>query len=358
MSAETDRELRDPPGADGRRAPPTPAAASRGGGRLARLAAIPPTFFAIAFGLGGLGATWRAAEPMLDVPGAVADALYLLAAAVWAVLVVGVVVRLVRTPRAIAAQLRDPVVSPFMALPAIVALVLAAGLYPHAATPARVVALVALAVVIALGGWLTGQWIAGTVDMARMHPGYFLPTVAGGFVGANTAAVMGYRTIAWLSFGIGVICWMQLGSTILNRLFMGPPLVAALVPTLAIEVAPPAVGGNAYFALHQGGDDLVLYVLAGFCVLSIIVQVRLLPLFLALRFAPTFWSFTFSYTAVATFALHWIAHGHPGQDRLLAWITLAGMTLFVAAIATWSVRAVAAGRFFPALPAAPAPEGA
>ncbi|HEV7750612.1 MAG TPA: hypothetical protein VGO71_03675 [Baekduia sp.] len=312
-----------------------------------RLAALPSNFFAIPFGLGGLAVSWRAAEPILALPHGVADGLFLLASVAWGVLVFGLVARLLDSPSTVGAELRDPVLSPFTALPGLVLLVLAAGLLPHAAGPAKVTALIAVAIVIALGGWLTGQWIAGELDTARLHPAYFLPTVAGGFLGANVAALAGHRTIAWLCFGIGTISWMQIGSTILNRLFLGPPLAAALVPTLAIEVAPPAVAGNAYFALHHGPDDVVTYALAGFCVLMVLVQVRLLPLYRAAPFAATFWSFTFSYTAVATYALNWIGHGHPGHERLLAWVTLVAITALVAAIAACSLRAVAAGRFFP-----------
>lgn len=39
-----------------------------------------------------------------------------------------------------------------------------------------------------MGGVLTGQWIAAGVDHDSIHPGYFLPTVAGGLVGANAAS--------------------------------------------------------------------------------------------------------------------------------------------------------------------------
>lgn len=48
-----------------------------------RLAAIPSNFLTIAFGIAGLALAWRAAAPVLEVPGAVADALFVLAAAVW-----------------------------------------------------------------------------------------------------------------------------------------------------------------------------------------------------------------------------------------------------------------------------------
>jgi tellurite resistance protein len=34
-----------------------------------------------------------------------------------------------------------------------------------------------------------------------------------------------------MSFGIGMVCWLVLGSVVLNRLFFRPNLPAALVPT-------------------------------------------------------------------------------------------------------------------------------
>ena len=315
--------------------------------RLARLAALGPAFFAVPFGLSGLAAGWSVAERPLGVPAAVADVLLVLSAMLWSVLLVGLLLRLKRVPRAVAAQLRDPVIGPFMALPGIVALELAAGLLPHAAVPAKGFGLAALLVVVLLAGWLTGQWIAGEVEMAQLHPGYFLPAVAGGFVGAGVAAAMGYRTIAWLCFGIGALSWLLVGSTILNRLFLGPRLPDALLPTLAIQVAPPAVGGNAYFAVHSGPDDALTYMLAGYCLLMVVVQLRLIPLYRRLAFAASFWAFTFSYCAVGTYTLQWIVHAHPAHARLLAWPVLVTISGLVILVALRSALAIRSGTFFP-----------
>jgi tellurite resistance protein len=55
-----------------------------------------------------------------------------------------------------------------------------------------------------------------------VHPGYFLPTAAGGLIGANAAAQVHLHALAQASFGIGVLSWAVLGSVILNRLFAGP----------------------------------------------------------------------------------------------------------------------------------------
>ena len=173
-------------------------------------------------------------------------ALHVLAAALWLVLAGAY---LAQGPRIVLADLRDPVLSPFVSSSALTAVLLAAALAQDAPAAGRVLVIVFLAVTIAIGGWLTGQWMTGGIDPDSVHPGYFLPTAAGGLIGANAAAQVHLHALAEASFGIGVICWIMLGSVILNRLFTRPALPSALVPTMAIELGIPAVAGLAYFAV-------------------------------------------------------------------------------------------------------------
>jgi tellurite resistance protein len=189
---------------------------------------VPPNFFGIAFGLAGLAEAWRAAAPVLGTPAAVAYGFSALAAAAWLLLTVLYLAQ------------GDPVLAPFVSLAAITPMILATTLDTVAFTAGRVLTLIFLAVTYAYGGWLTGDWIAGKVPQEAAHPGYFLPTVAGALVGAGAAAIFRMHTLAEASFGVGVICWLLLGSTVLNRLFFKRALPPALVPTLAIELAPPA----------------------------------------------------------------------------------------------------------------------
>jgi tellurite resistance protein len=49
---------------------------------------IPPNLFAVGFGLAGLGGTWQAATRALGMPRAVANAIDIVAAVVWAVVTV------------------------------------------------------------------------------------------------------------------------------------------------------------------------------------------------------------------------------------------------------------------------------
>jgi tellurite resistance protein len=151
-----------------------------------------------------------------------------------------------------------------------------------------------------------------------------------------------------MSFGVGIISWVVLGSITLNRLFFQSGLPAGLVPTLAIEMAPPVVAGSAYFTLTGGRIDLLAYVLAGYAVLMVLVQVRLAPLYWRTPFAPSFWAFTFSYAAVASDAMCWIEFKHTTGGPILGFVLLAAITLLIGGIASRSLIAIRQGTFLPA----------
>jgi tellurite resistance protein len=122
---------------------------------------------------------------MLGTPPAVLDAIDALTAVV--LLVLGGLYAL-QGPRQVLADLRDPVQAPFVPVPALTAMILAAALARYSFAAGRVLVIIFLAVTITAGGWLAGQWIARDVDQASVHPGYYLPTVAAGMVGAAMLA--------------------------------------------------------------------------------------------------------------------------------------------------------------------------
>ncbi|GER91951.1 hypothetical protein KDW_61130 [Dictyobacter vulcani] len=59
------------------------------------------------------------------------------------------------------------------------------------------------------------------------------------------------------------------------------------------------------------------YILAGYTVLMALVQLRLLTLYLKLRFSPGLWAFTFAYAATASYMLRWIHLQHFAGATLL-----------------------------------------
>jgi len=90
------------------------------------------------------------------------------------------------------------------------------------------------------------------------------------------------------------------------------------------------------------------YILAGYAVLMVLVQVRLVPMYLKLPFTPGFWGFTFSYAAVTGFALCWIGMTHLPVAPLLSFAVLVAITLLIGGIATRTLVALGQGKLFPA----------
>ena len=164
--------------------------------------------------------------------------------------------------------------------------------------------------VVLLGGWFTGTWMRGGTDLDRLHPGYFLPTVAGGLVASAGAAEVGQQRLAQFMLGLGILCWIIVGSMILGRLIFRPPLPDALAPTMAIEVAPAAVASVAYFFSHGARITPFVTALAGYGLLMVVAQIPLLSRYVRLKFSLATWAFTFSWAAVASTLLFWIEAEH------------------------------------------------
>ena len=305
---------------------------------------VPPNLLAITLGIAGLALAWDAAVPLLGTAQLVPDVLNVLDAALWVVLVGAY---LVQGPRVIMADLRDPIVSPFVSAAALTAMLLSAAPAKEAFAAGRVLVIVCVAVTIVIGGWLTGQWMTGGTEPDSVHPGYFLPTAAGGLIGANAAAQVHLHALAEASFGIGVICWVLLSSMIMKRLFAGPALPSALVPTMAIELGVATVAGSAYFAVAGRTVSFMACALGGYAVLMAVVQVRLIPVYRRLSFTPGFWSFAFAYAAAASDALGWLAISRPPGTTGYAIVVITLLTGFVAWIAFRTVVLVVRGQLFP-----------
>jgi tellurite resistance protein len=310
---------------------------------------ITPNMFGIAYGLAGLATCWGYAALLKLAPALVADILFIITAAVWLVLVVGYLSQVPRRLGGWRAELADPVLGPFVSLIPIVGMLLAIGLMPHSLAAGRWLFAVFAAATTALAGWMTGQWIVEDLDLDKLHSGYVLPAVAGGLIASIGAALAGWTGIAHAFMGLGVLSWLLIGSLIMARLLFRPPLPRPLTPTLAIEVAPPALAGLAYLAITHGKVDPVALAIGGFTALAVIVQLRLIPVYRRLAFGPAFWSFAFPYAAVATFALHWINYGKPVGYKIWAWVVLLAITAFIAALAAETTAALARRRFLPQL---------
>jgi tellurite resistance protein len=309
-------------------------------------ARLTPNLFAVAFGLAGLAQCWTTAHETAGVPLAIGDALWLVVAVVWCIVALLYVLDLVRGGR-LRTELRDPTYAPFTVLAPIVAMLFGVELAAHSRTSGVSVFAVALVLTVGAGGWLSGEWILSDISLVQWHPGYFLPTVAGGFLAAASSAQLGYHNLALLMFGYGAICWVVLGSILLARLFTQPRLPTPLLPTMAIELAPPVVAGIAWFAINGNRVDAVALGLAGYALLMVLVQVRLVEVYRTVPFGLGWWAYAFSYAAVFVDGLRWISVEQFSHAREWAWALLAVVSTAAVALVARTSVALMHGSFLP-----------
>ena len=306
---------------------------------------MPPNTFSIPFGISGLAAMWKAMDAVVGAVRPVVVVLTVVATVIWVLLLVAYVIKCSQR-HALRGDLDDPVLGPFVSVVFIDGLMLGMLWFWLGVAAGRTVVVVCAVGALLLGGWLTGHWISQQLEIDDMHPGYFLPTVAGGLIAATALESVGFHDLALMAFGIGLICWIVLGSVLLQRLFFRPMLPPALVPLLAIELAPPAVAGNAWVALNPETDP-VQYGLGAYTLLMALVQLRLIPEYRKAPFGASYWAFAFSYAAAATYAMHWLHLSPFSGGPFTAWVLALCISALVLLIAVRTVVSVRAGTYFP-----------
>ncbi len=307
-----------------------------------RLTHLPLALFAAPMGIGGTGLAWRAAVSVLGVPALIGEILLGLTILVW-VLVAGLhLVRVVRTPLALMADLAHPVRSAFAGAVTIGLMIISGGLFPYAPTFATGIWLGAIVLHLAIGVWTVRGLLTRPREIAALTPPLLIPLV-GNIIAPVFGVQMGYENLCWVLFGVGGLLWAMIQPLILARIVTGPALPEALKPTLGIFLAPSAAGTIALAQLTHGfgPGPLILLGLAGFIVA---VLATLTPNFARVPFAMSWWGWTFPTGAFAT-AIVMLAKAHPDLWLLaFAWITLIAASAILILVSLGTLRAAWNGK--------------
>ncbi|HVI27055.1 dicarboxylate transporter/tellurite-resistance protein TehA [Hansschlegelia sp.] len=321
--------------------------------RLREVAAnTPAAYFGIVLGLAGLGGAWRAAALAWRLPGLIGEAVYILAGAVWAVLVLLYAVKAVLAPDKLAAEVAHPVQCCFIGLAGVATMLVAGGLAPHAAGAGTVLFSLGLLFTLGFAVWRTGGLWQGGRDPSATTAVLYLPSVAGSFVSATGAAALGHPEWGQLAFGAGLFSWLAMESVLLHRLLTGPETPVALRPTLGIQLAPAPVAAVAYLSVGGGAPDLPAHALIGYALLQVLVLARLSPWIAKAGAVPGLWAFSFGATALATASILLVAHGDAGALIVLAPALFVAANSLIVGLAVMTLALLLSGRMFAAPTAA------
>jgi tellurite resistance protein len=304
----------------------------------------PVSFFGIVLGLAGLGNAWRAATAAWHVPAVVGEVLLAAAAVVWVIVVALYALKwLFLRPQAIAEALH-PVQCCFIGLGGVSTMLIALAALPYNRPVAAILFAAGGTFTLGFAVWRTGLLWQGGRDPGTSTPVLYLPAVAGGFVAATTFAAIGLRDWGQLAFGAALLTWLALESVLMHRFYTLPEMPAALRATFGIQLAPPAVGAVAYYAVNGGHADLVLNALLGYGMFQALILLRLLPWLLKQPFSASYWAYTFGAAALPTAPLRMIAHGETGPATALAPVLFVAANVAIALVALNTIRLLLQGR--------------
>lgn len=305
----------------------------------ASLEHLPIALLAVPLGLGGLGLAWRRADAW-----AVSEPVMALMALAWAVILGLHALRALRHPAAALADWRNPLRCGFVGAATIGMMLVAAALTPYAPGLARAWLLLAITLHLGIGLALMARVLRGQGSAAMLVPPLMIPLV-GNVLAPLFCVPLGLEKLGWMLFGLGMLLWLAVQPLLLGRL-LDSPLPPPLRPSLAILLAPSAVGALAIEAL--GGPMaafLALYGLAAFIFALLLMVLR--PM-LGAGFTLGYWAFTFPLAAFTAASLN-IAPGWVGV------VLLGFATLVIGGIAAATLRLAITGALLrPPEPGVPA----
>lgn len=279
---------------------------------------LPAGYFGMVLGIIGLGLAWRFAATIWPVTTLPADALIILAIAIWGLLLVAFANRVLRHRATIIDEITHPLKSSFVSLIPATSMLVAIGLTPWFPMLALVLFLVSVTSQLAYSAWQTAGLWRGTHPKEATTPGLYLPTVANNFISAMACGAMGFTDVGLLFLGAGILSWLSLEPAILSRLRNLDEMSPAVRTSLGIQMAPAFVACSAWLSLNGGNADVFAKLLFGYGLLQMLFMLRLIPWYSVQPFNPSFWSFSFGVASLATTS---IKLGHSAPGGALYWIS-------------------------------------
>jgi len=325
-----------------------------GGGHMAQsVRFMPVSIFGAVMGIAGLALVSRNAARVLGVPAWIGEAWAILAVALFAVLLVAWLRKIVAHPDAARAELTHPGPLAFVStLPT--AMALAAGaLGPHWAMGASILWWTSIVLIFAFQAYALGLWLRGGVDLSNVNTGWMImmigpvPMAAGG-------VALGELEAARVLFGIGVVATPFVMGLAFHRTIVGPALPPGMRPTSFILLVPPGLACALVPVLWDVPGHYLLDALYYFDLVlcaGLIVASRDATRW---PFTPAWWAMTFPLDALASAGLAYAQQSGTSLALALGWATWILATAAVLLVLVRSVIAVSRGVLFIAPPIAPA----
>ena len=314
------------------------------------LPTVGPQWFAPVMGWAGLGLAWYRAQAVLGPTARdVSAALAVVAALVFSLVAIAIVLRSVRHPGSLGEDLSHPVRHAFAAAFPISILLLATLGHAHGVEAGAVAiawtAGAALEAVVT--AWVLVRIVQGGLKWPAITPILFIPIV-GNVVVPLAGAGIGQAPLSWAFLGVGAFLWPVVLTLIFARTAV-QPIPERLLPSWFITIAPPAVIGLS--AMNLGAGHGAGAAMLGVASVFLVVSLGMLRRIGAQPFGMPHWAASFPLAAIA--ALACALAGQYAALRLPALAVLALASIVVVYLTVATLRGLRDGSLLMPEPAAP-----
>ncbi len=262
-----------------------------------RLEFFPVMMFAIVMGLSGLSLVLRKAHEVLDFSIIFANALSYFSLAVFTFILLTYLLKIVKYPSMVKAELAHPIRINFFAAISISFILISMIVKAYSQDMAFVFFIFGAFLHLFFTFYTLRFWITQSVEISHSNPAWFIPIVGNLIVPIGGVGFID-NAILLFYFSIGIFFWIIMLAIILNRIIFHHQFAQKFLPTLFILIAPPSIGLLSYFKLTSSLDMFanILFNLGLFFTLLLLFMYQS---FLHIKFFISWWAFTFPLATIA-----------------------------------------------------------
>ncbi len=305
----------------------------------------PPGLFASVMGITGLGLAWRKAHEVLGLPLIIGESLLVLGAGIFLIVASLYGLKAIRGSAHFRADMVHPVRANFVPAATIGLLLLAIAAIPYSRILGEALWIIGTAGHLFLAIRIMRRWISEPYQINSVNAAWFIPVV-GNILVPIAGVRLGYIETSWMLFAFGLVFWLLLFTIVLYRKLFHDPIPERLMPTVAILVAPPAIGFVSYLALNGGQIDVLARLLYYNGLVLAVIVISLFPKLARIPFALSWWAYTFPLDALAISSLAYSQIIPVPGVQMAAAIALALATIVNAMVAFKTIGAIRANRVF------------